>query len=220
VDSARNGRGRDSGVASFDFSVASLRIDVSSFDAARRGRGCDSGVASLCVGIASFAVGAVSLAGVSCETFFAHSLDVLGFFLKLPAGDSLCSRRIDGSADLSCPSSRCMSGASELDRPLNIDSDVFSRKLGCRNVLAIVFDRLGTSVVPLAVKVCDGVSSGCSCGVVDALWRPVTGMVTPGMLTPPTWRASNGPEMVMVRGLVIAFFPPEGLGGVGVTGDD
>ena len=80
----------------------------------------------------------------------------------------------------------------------------------------MVFDRLGTSVVPLATKVCDGVSSGCRFDAVDALCIPATGFVAPGTLTPPTWRASKGPEIVNVRGLVMSVVRHE-MKDVGVT---
>jgi hypothetical protein len=129
---------------------------------------------------------------------------------------SLCSWRTCGSGVPPRSFSGPLSGEYEVDRPLNRDNDVFNRKLGWRNVLVMVFDRLGTSVLPLATNVCDGVSSGCSPEVVEDLSSPAIGIVTPGMLTPPTCRASNGPEIVNVRGLVIAVLAI-GMKGNGAT---
>jgi hypothetical protein len=81
---------------------------------------------------------------------FPHSLEVLGFFLKLCTGISFCGEVLCGSNACSWSFLRYLSGDCELDLPLRIDIEVFSRKLGRLSVLAIVFDRLGTSMFPVA----------------------------------------------------------------------
>ena len=86
-------------------------------------------------------------------------------------------------------------------RPRKSESEVLSRREGRLSECAMVFDRLGTSILPLATNVCEGASSGSI--EVEAFDIPAMDVVTPGILTPPTWRTSNGPEMTLVWWLVM-----------------
>jgi hypothetical protein len=128
---------------------------------------------------------------------FCQNLDVLGFFLKLLTDISLCEV-LSGDSNIS-RFEPCLSGEFELDLPRSIDIEVLSFKLGRFIDVAIVFDLLGTSTFPCAAKVCEGTVSGSM--LVDVRAIPAIGTVAPGMLTPPTWRASKGAEMVLALGL-------------------
>jgi hypothetical protein len=127
--------------------------------------------------------------------------DVLVFFLRLFT-DIFPSEIPSANPVTSCLATP-RSGVFEFDRPRNSDIEVFSLKLGRLSVDAIVFDLRGSSMLPCATNVCDGAVSGCN--VVEERSMPTIGMVTPGIFTPPTCRASKGAEMVLDLGLVMVM---------------
>ena len=131
---------------------------------------------------------------------FCQNRDVLVFFLRLLTDMSPCESLSGDSTNSRLDP--CLSGELELDLPRSSEIEVLSFKFGRCSDVGIVFDLRGASVLPCAVKVCEGTVSGST--VVDDRAIPTIGIVAPGMLTPPTWRASNGPEMVMDLGLVMA----------------
>jgi hypothetical protein len=170
------------------------------------GTGFSNGVAIKLItasGITSF-----SLLACSAGLLLVRSLkrDILGFCLKLAVDISAfrgCAISLS-SSDMLCTGSdaglRDLSGELECDLALSLEILVFSLRLGLVNVCAMVFALFGfvISSVPVAAKECVGTVSGCMLKTeveVFDRWIPATGFITPGILTPETWRASKGPDI-------------------------
>jgi hypothetical protein len=95
-----------------------------------------------------------------------------------------------------------VSGEFELDRPRNLEMLVFNLRLGrlrlCAMVLLLFGAAARASSFWLVMSMCVGTSSGSR--FVNDRWISV---LPPGMPTPPTWRASNGLDIVTAFGRVM-----------------